>query len=260
MTAVMMIVVSESMFLSTGSVRRECMSIVSMLPSNHWNKPEDFEFLRSDDVSTDNLHDVIRGYLFNQCIARYSIINLQIDRNYDIMMNNGNRSAVALDQRNLIVLDVDETILDQRSMMEHKVPTSAQRRCPFHNSDDLLFGVRTTKFEGVHYVVFRPFLMEFIHENQESANFVLYSLAEPTYLIYDVVLIEMYYNFVARMSRFRGAPIFKFGYVIGRTSKFLEHKSLLILDALIGDIDRFRNIYLVDDMADEVMFCGDLTF
>ena len=258
--------ICNGVYLSASEVNADCIAILTALPTYHWSNPENFAFLKirtGEDSEENDDRERIANYLFNQCMYRYHQLSAQSSRNHGIMRGFENRSSIPMDKSNLIILDVDETIIDQRAMSRSDISISSNDLKTYFSSDlnrrDLVFGVRTHDDERrrmiPHFIVFRAFLMKFIYENLPSSNFVIYSLADPSFVIYHIVLIEMYFNYVTRLSpRYRDASVFDFDYVIGRLpdrspGRILNYKSLLILDALIGDLTQFDTIHIVDDMA-----------
>ena len=243
------------------------MAIIDTLSDHHWNEPDNFAFIKINHTATDRAR--IRNFLFKECITRYQKLSEQSYQNFLIMKQHLNVTHTPMDKSHLIVLDVDETILDQRAMRRAQITVPYRDlKASFTyrmNGQDLVFGVRSiqdnTGKENPHFIVYRPFVMKYIHENMDKTNFVIYSLGDPAYVLYHVVLIEMYFNYVLRLTsdEYRRAPVFEFDYVIGRipdrsSGRNLQHKSLLILDALIGDLSKFDSIQIVDDMGHDVWY------
>ena len=125
-----------------------------------------------------------------------------------------------------------------------------------------------TREEYGYLVVFRQFLMHYIHSHRETANFVIYSLADQHGVIPHVIAMELYYNYVYQFTvnpkQFRQKPqssnppinMFKFDFVIARLryspEQVVRTKSFGILTKLIGELRRFENIFIVDDRAHHV--------
>ena len=253
---------------------RHCWSIVSVLPTCQWEDAQCFASFRSNDSAANDV-DGIRLWLFGQCIERYQQLLKQIKRNDDIFASAESESVrihPLPSKPNLNILDVDETLVDQRYF--HRAHThydashsweALHYRCAIHwNARDLCFGFRKVQrsddSESVVVAIFRRFLMHYIATYQRSANIVVYALCEAASLIPITILIEMYFNFAYRFRHFRKAPFFAFDYVIGAQRDARNHsltrKSLSTLARLVGDLGRLEKIFIVDDSAERVWNIG----
>ena len=224
----------------------------------------------------------IRYWLVYKCKLRYHHLLLQHHRNVNIIIHQSkNQSELQphpkMTKSKLIILDLDETILDQREENRRgiHIPTRKHweelhsRAALKFNIDDLVFGVQRCRkhqsdsCERAHYVIYRPMLLELIEENKSDSNFVMYSLSTPHLLIPHMILIEMYFNYVHRLKslsilgpRWMGSANseFHFDYMIGQIrndrNQAILHKSLPIVTKMIGALYRFDAVFIVDDMAE----------
>ena len=190
----------------------------------------------------------------------------------------------------LIILDLDETILDQRT---YSMPTPEYMSIDSNfwkewNAQDLVISMnqwqrrrlsragntnmdirsmrdRLSRLRQSYadIVIFRPAFMKFIAYTQthRAATFdiMLYSMAVSDLLIYHTVTMEMYYNAVYAARK--KLPGFEFKYVIARTenkrySTMQKPKSLDMLLRIIGDdvniVKEYDNIVILDDMGRRV--------
>ena len=198
---------------------------------------------------------------FIQLSGRHQINQILINQNpTDIYGHGEDYNRENHSKSHLIVLDLDETIMDQRS---YKIPlTEMQSK---HNLGDIgdpnywkninaksltvsfnnyqarynrpntvlrTYGnmhVRVSLPYDVSIGVFRKDFMNFIAytQTQEDATFdiMLYSMAISPLLIYQAVTMEMYYNFVYVPRKGLTKP-FEFKYVIARAEdkRFWGHK------------------------------------
>ena len=173
----------------------------------------------------------------------------------------------------LIILDVDETVLDQRVEHRMMIPLQPINHWPTltstnYNKHELRISFRRTiktvdsiAQEFAHIVLFRNYLIDFIHQCRSTSNFLIYSLADPGRIIPNLILIEMYYNFVYQIKYHTAyrvktpLSLFKFDYLIGSLTdgqRVILQKSMLTISELIGDVRAFREIYIVDDRAERV--------
>ena len=271
---------------SDEKITTDCWSIVHVLPTRKWTYAASIGLFDGfDDVES------ISRWLVDKCKIRYHQLLSQQERN---LLLHGrlldpesprypDRSRLyperTMNKSKLIILDLDETLLDQREFHRMRVDVSTDRRWEgFHlrtsrkyNVKDLTFSIQrsaTPSYDGrecAHFVIYRPLLMELLEEHQSSSNVMVYSLAEPGQLIPHLVLIELYYNFVYQLRdssllRFRmlasAFQEFRFDYVIGRLRderhQNVLQKSLSTVTGLIGDIYRFESVFIVDDAADGI--------
>ena len=208
-------------------------------------------------------------------MLRQSIRNQALISNKSEMTQSSNRS-IQSDQPNLSpykhhinVLDVDETLLTQRIRHDsitypYNLRQKIRQTLPMSNVNELNFGLKDVTIGEEHrsyLVVFRPFLMEFIDATRLSSHFIIYSLADPSNIIPQLILIEMYYNFCHQLTNLQTIShpselsLFKFDYII--TALQNEHKktyqkSLNIMLKLIGDVPHIDRVVIVDDMASSV--------
>ena len=151
--------------------------------------------------------------MVDKCVQRYYHLLAQTKRNEVIVevtrddgsTNSGDPLRYS-PKPQLIILDLDETLIDQRTKNRRIVSIHSRdqsdalhaRLSVLDNVKDLSFGFRREQKpggeEGVHLIVFRQFLMRLIQETMHSANFVVYSLAEPKMVIPRIILIEMYFK------------------------------------------------------------------
>ena len=136
----------------------------------------------------------------------------------------------------------------------------------FYNAKQLIFSfIRIQSSDGFDFaqiVVFRDFVVEMIHQCRRNSNFIVYSLADPLFIIPHLILIEMYYNYVRQVqyhTTFRlREPLrnFRFDYIIGslrdRQHQVIPTKSMLLVSELVGDLSGFQEIYIIDDRAESV--------
>eukprot|EP01084_Bolivina_argentea_P106083 189947_1 len=222
---------------------------------------------------TTSVQDFQSGYyhLFKKCVIRYNEMIIYIIRNHEIIVFNqtsdGNYGFnLNMNKSNLIILDLDETIIDQRQYNRPLLArTSEQQWGHYHehmshnNQNDLIFGLGGTKSANnpiwngtcVYLIVFRRFLMRLIEQENPSSNFIIYSHAIPNSIISNLILIEFYYNYVYRMSYLpKNSETFQFDYIISRSEETdVPQKSLHIVSKLIGDINRYQRIFVIDDLA-----------
>ena len=180
--------------------------------------------------------------------------------------------------RTLIVLDLDETIMDQSSFSISNPEYASSFGPRFwrkENIGDLAFSINRFEHRAVWpqtkdrlnaariwLGVFRKYLMEFLSFTLSpslctNCDVILFSAARHDLLIYHAVTIEMYYNFVFDAG---GDASFQFQHVIGRpeNARFQmdergKRKSLRTLMKLIGcKWKEYTKVIIVDDQASGV--------
>lgn len=269
---------------SDDKIADDCWSMVHVLPTRQWSYAASIGLFDGfDDVVS------ISQWLLNKCKSRYHQLLWQHKRNlllYGHVLDTDSpgfpdRSRFyperTMNKSKLIILDLDETLLDQREYHRRRIVVSSERVWEYlhlrtsrkYNVKDLTFAIRRGApsddgRECAHFVIFRSLLMQLIEEHESSSNFMMYSLAEPSQLIPNLILIELYFNFVHQLRdsavlhyRYLASRIreFRFDYVIGRLQnggKKVLQKSLQTVTELIGDIHRFESVFIVDDQAEGV--------
>lgn len=261
---------------STSSIRDECLSIIKVLPKYHMEQHPYFDFItQNNDTARGNPIRVnaIQEWLMIECIVRFDELQWQVMRNYDILynetsMNDGNDESVIAQNRmnhsRLIILDLDETLLDQRVSRRGYIRLTDEKHWKrllaeisiMRNTKDLKFGLR--KFNQKAYsIIFRPYLMEFMSKHRGNSNFLIYSMAEPVTVIYCVILMEMYYNFAYRLTnpKVDDHALFQFSHIItrmnGEGTKSLS-TVIQLIDDFVDDWTQFDDIYIIDDLGDKV--------
>ena len=232
----------------------------------------------------------IRIWLLGKCRQRFYEFLSQIQRNNDIISctksDRPMRTWPMSKKSKLIILDVDETVLDQQTNSRMMVPLQPYNywedlhflASTVLNAKDLKFSFHRTQMTQsnhqksmdsetspdfadlphfAHFVVFRKYVIELIHECRRNTNFIVYSLLNPLQIIPHLILIEMYYNFVSQIRYHtlyrvrRPLNIFKFEYLIGSPQPMLR-KSMLTVSEMIGDLRGFEEIYIVDNRGPQI--------
>ena len=110
-------------------------------------------------------------------------------------------------------------------------------------------------FDAATLTIFRQFLMEFIQHTLPFSHTIVYTQSVAPLAIPHLILIEFYYNYVYQLTRLamdatpHSLQLFQFDYVITRFESAEPQKSLDTVEDLIGDLNRFHTIHIVDDMA-----------
>ena len=175
----------------------------------------------------------------------------------------------------LIVLDLDETVMNQRSF-SMQFRSTLDDLWKSVNTHDLVvnfnqlasaefdatklkrrIGDRHISLPDIQIGIFRKYFMKFLgftHNNPLlTYDVMLYSSAISDLVIYQAVSIELYFNFVyAAKNYIDQAAYFKFKYVVSRLNAIgYASKSLSSLMRLIGNngyvLNKYKNIVIVDD-------------
>lgn len=179
-------------------------------------------------------------------------------------------------KRQAIILDLDETLMDQRSLqsLAHETDADFFRK---QNANDLIFNLNhsSRRKEMLKVGVFRKGVMRFIHSTQTQNesylhyDLLLYSKAGHRTLFFQAITLELYYNYVHALRDGAGAGAhtkskrvrhkFEFKHVISRFDDLrfkTDFKSLDTLLRLIGSdgllLNAYHTIIIVDDMAGAV--------
>ena len=191
-----------------------------------------------------------KDQLMRQCMDRY----LELLR----------RNHTALNKETLFIIDLDETLLDQREMNRNPISEDSDQQeienahaqlSELFNVPDLVFGVRHSR-NAQYLAVFRPFVMDFIHTFHDSADLVVYTQSDPEFSIPPLILVEMYFNLMHGHQSEADTGTFQFAALIYRDpfqKRAIVAKSLSAVSAVIGpgaEMNRYHRIFIVDDMAD----------
>ena len=272
--------VSSTEWIDHIEIEVKCWDLIRLIPTFHLQStlPPYLASLQNGSGTVNFME--VRRKLVDECITRYYQLLAQDTINDDIIKSNcvANQDALwtSMNKKNLIILDVDETLLDQRAEeRDHGITISGHHfrlqllstLCT-RNSKDLIFGIhrkRNSRDKEYGYLVlFRQFLMHFIHKTRQNANFIIYSLADASVIIPHIIMIENFYNY-AYQFKFehknpRNMSIFKMDYVIGRlrsrNQAMIRVKCAETLRKLVGNLDHFQKIFIVDDRADNVWLSG----
>eukprot|EP01084_Bolivina_argentea_P179062 309431_1 len=263
----------ENSILKQTEMQENCWSIISSLPIHDWDDRL-FSYLFNRSTIRTKQMGVVFEYLIHQCMLRYQALLKQTITNNKLLKLNSTaknklKSSINRDKHSLITFDMDETLLDQRVEQRPRIPIPSSQHwkryhtiaANKHNTHDLLFGITKipdVKPDYAQLIIFRMYLMQFIEQCQQSSSFIIYSMATSEWVIRNVVLIEMYYNYVHQfrsVSHNSEITPFKFDHVITRLydehHRIIEMKSLSIMMKLI-DMEQFDKIFIVDDMASNV--------
>eukprot|EP01084_Bolivina_argentea_P214339 363895_1 len=154
------------------TISEECELILQIFPSYHihhafWTN------LTQHVADTNVKYELVKQWLHQECINRYNQLIKQLKINQKIFQYNINNSELYMNKRiknNLMVLDMDETILHQQThrqteRIEYLQDTNSRN---LYKSYNKRFG-----FD----VFYRTNLMELIQQFDTSSDFIIYSLA-----------------------------------------------------------------------------------
>ena len=180
-------------------INESCKLIINALPTFPWHS-ESFSAisLQTNHWRMEQGNEHIKQLLFERCRSRYYHFLHQHFRNIKIITNKSieyrqdpvNFTSSGASKKMLHILDLDETILDAKfrkngPCVYTKHPRDWRRlsiNVSYQNSRDLHFGIHSAfDPDGEQYgylVVFRQYLMHYIHKHRDSANFIIYSLAD----------------------------------------------------------------------------------
>ena len=245
-------------------IKKDCWSIVNVLPSQHWRR---ILFNANETHSDKHIKATATAWLYEKCLNRYHALLTHIHRN-DVKMTYPHDPITAFDfvlpnltKPTLMIFDMDRTILDQGAGDQQAIEIKNgkeweelhKRVSTRFNAQDLLFRIQTITHIGrelAYLVVFRPFLMQLIDQYHDSSHFIIYSMAKPSCMIPHLILIEMYYNYCRAAP---SAKLFQFDYIIGRLrneqgSPF-KLKSLNKMTKLLGDVSQIQKMIIIDDQG-----------
>ena len=187
----------------------------------------------------------------------------------------------------LVVLDLDETVMDQDSFAVSEAMHSTAIKGEYWknvNLKELILNInqierrwRVQNERRVWIGFFRKYIMEFVAftlSNNDSIHYdlVLYSLANRDAVIYQAVTMEMYYNFVFTPNQKRNQR-FIFKSVISRDDACaMTQKSVETLMKLLGTngslLREYENVIILDDQGPHIwsdripdaMIANDVSF
>ena len=163
-------------------------------------------------------------------------------------------------KRTLFIIDLRETIVDERSVM---VESSYEQNLSVirnYNRNDLVFNLCTAWNTGPYHhslAVYQPNLMQFIAAVQQKRviDVMLYSNSLSWLVIYHAIVIEIYFNYAYSTNHYlksAASPpkLFGFKLVIGRESGVgITLKNLQsVMGAMDGFVKTYSKVILVDDL------------
>ena len=238
----------------------ECTDILTVIPNI-----ASIDRYKMKQVCQSRFAELHRKHNEHQSLIQYEPIN--------VYSSNPNGSVDP--NSHLIVLDMDETIMDQRSFSKSDRVHEPDVLWKSVNAKDLIINFnqftrrhnlrRSTKTMSIG--IFRPYFMDFLgfvaatRQNDSSNTYeaMLYSAAIGELVIYHAVTMEMYYNFVYAVKY--KLQKFEFKHVVSRAkdirfSAMKRPKSLELLMRLIGNYGRLLSVYkhivIMDDMESKV--------
>ena len=263
--------------ISENDIIRQCWSVVKVLPIYNVNSNAFKRFSVRHDLEDYTLNQV-RESLHRHCVLRYfRLIKQGLVDNGIVIKGHRRAQMPPLYAKHLFILDFDETLIDSRE--QHRNPVFMHQPqvnsidnlyaqiADEYNAENLTFGIKETYINNTFHedriyfdsVIFRPNVLDLIHKYFKESQFVIYSLAEASWVIPSVVLIEIYYNFVYRLRPDRYRHFYgRTGYftfhrvitqMIDKHGRTINGKSLATARTLIGSFQDLDSIYIVDDMA-----------
>ena len=193
-------------------------------------------------------------FLGIECMKRYNSINLEISQNNIYFTNiKQEKNKINIKQNTLIILDLDETILNQKNNLF--IPSYDEydrllNKMKNYNDKDLMFHLLLINKEQ-SLVVYRKYLLEFIDKMyQNNIDIMIYSNAIKQNVIYHITAIEIYYNYFYEHNN---TKLFKFKHIISRISindKEIFTKKLEFVTKLLQK--QYENIVIIDDLGKNV--------
>ena len=231
----------------------ECWSIINALPTYQWMDAPFFACFRNNNSETNDM-DKIQKWLHDQCMSRFADLLQQSTTSNQ--RQKVNRSKFNKPNLNIIDLDIDHLMLRRdRSVIEpscirwRSLRRRAEDMC---NKRDLSFCLNVKSKQNDKHtqklMVYRPFLMHFIHRNHDCMHFVIVSREEPSTVIPHVILMEMYYNFIFLFIHLPKTKMFRVDHVIrsrvDHQNKTKSFKLVSNVKRVIGDLSHFDRIYV----------------
>lgn len=205
--------------------------------------------------------------MHNQCQHRFRELHQNHARQEHPPHIGKHREFEADAKRGLLILDLDETVLDQTSYGQSSDFIESQHPSFWdtinHPAHGLMLSInRLYSADMIWITIFRRFLMNLIAFTQNNNHNVtwdvmLYSNCGPHLGIFHAVTVEMYYNFVLAQTETLN-EFFYFRYVILRRSHAASrdnHKSLRKVWKVITSCNpskTYKNIVIIDDAGDRV--------
>ena len=251
----------------------ECIDILTILPDFPQNTSIITALLQHCISRFRALHSAHTFYHQSAKLPKFMQRHLGIEVNKPLPEQSASRSGTV---NTLIILDLDETIMDQRTCHAPIDYLDGSLGTDFWDSvnrNGLVLDINHLESNDERYLpntarcvsigVFRRDFMRFLRFTQTQSSrtrydLMLYSKAAPDAVIFQTVVMEIFYNFVVE-SNIEFDSWFQFLFVLAREDQRVSvsdrmlaaSKSLQIVSDLLTNRE-YKYVVIVDDMANAV--------
>ena len=227
--------------------RRLCNYIIDTIPLLHWHSF--FDTL----VPPNKVHNseksrirYLEEWMVRQCILKG--ITLKNQHYNNIQATNFDMDTEKIPtptsqtKRHLFILDLEGSILYQKETVDpnYKYPELRE-----YNNDDLRLSLYHINVKEILFVLYRPHLMQFIEQNINDSDFIIFTRADRDNAIHHLVTIEFFFNYVWRLL-FSVSNALNFKAMIARMPNEY-HKNIGMIQRIL-DLKRYDKVYVIDDM------------